>query len=383
MVEELARGGVLEGEGWRRAVGEVARHRFVPGFFEVVGDDAETGLAVWEAVSEETDVERWLRGCYRDATLVTQFDGVEEDWGRAGRRVGGGPSSSSTLPSLVVRMWVDADLEEGHSVLEVGTGTGYSTALACAWLGDAGSVMSVDVDPRRVRQAGEALYGGGYRAGLAHADGLYGYLPCAPYDRIVAACSVRAVPEAWIAQTREGGKILTTLGGWLYGFARVLLTVGADGTAEGPLLPGTVSFMLARPHLPPSARNPHDWAELLDGPGRVARYGVESITATDAETFHSTFLAQLAAPTAVRAAAGDGVWLIDPVAGAVACLTPGESGWIVREGGNGRIWERVERVLGAWGAVGWPGAGRFRVRVRGGLQEVFLPGGSGLSFGLL
>ncbi|WP_216651536.1 hypothetical protein [Actinomadura litoris] len=72
------------------------------------------------------------------------------------------------------------------------------------------------------------------RVGLAVANGLYGYWPHAPYDRIVAACSVRTVPEAWLAQTGPGGKILTPLAGWLYGYARVLLTT--TGTAEGPAL---------------------------------------------------------------------------------------------------------------------------------------------------
>ncbi|WP_394346791.1 hypothetical protein [Streptomyces dangxiongensis] len=71
------------------------------------------------------------------------------------------------------------------------------------------------------------------------ADGLYGYWPEAKSDRIVAACSFRAVPPALLAQVRPGGKILLTLSGWLHGYARVLLTVAEDGTAEGQLLGDT------------------------------------------------------------------------------------------------------------------------------------------------
>lgn len=146
-------------------------------------------------------------------------------------------------------MWADADIAEGHTLLEIGTGTGYSTALACERLGFA-NLTSIEVDPHRLQQAASALYSCGYSPTLAVADGLYGYWPGASFDRIVTACSFRAVPPALISQVRPGGKILLTLSGWLYGYARVLLTVNKDGTAGGRLPPGTVSFMSARPRDP-------------------------------------------------------------------------------------------------------------------------------------
>lgn len=129
------------------------------------------------------------------------------------------------------------------------------------------------MDGRRLEQAASALYGCGYTPTLAVADGLHGYWPEARFDRIVAACSFRAVPPALLAQARPGGKILLTLSGWLYGYARVLLTVAEFGTAEGRLLPGTVSFMSARTHAAPAFGSPAHWAAGLPENARTARHG--------------------------------------------------------------------------------------------------------------
>jgi hypothetical protein len=122
------------------------------------------------------------------------------------------------------------------------------------------------------------------------------YWPEAPVDRIVAACSFRAVPPALVAQTRPGGKILLTLSGWLYGYARVLLTVADDGTAEGPLLPGTVSFMPARTHAAPAFGNPAHWAADLPETSRAVRHSPDRITAPTEEGFFLRFFAQCAVP---------------------------------------------------------------------------------------
>ncbi|MEV5239010.1 ATP-grasp peptide maturase system methyltransferase [Streptomyces cinnamoneus] len=369
MAKALAEDGVLAGTAWRQAVETVPRHRFVPGFYLPADTRDEEGLTVWEPVTAETDYGRWLAAAYSDTTLITQFDGDEPDWKEPAARHGGAPTSSSTLPSLVVRMWADADVQEGHTLLEIGTGTGYSTALACERLGDA-HVTSIEVDGRRLEAAASALYGLGYTPTLAVADGLYGYWPEAPFDRIVAACSFRAVPPALLAQTRPGGKILLTLSGWLYGYARVLLAVHADGTAEGLLLPGTVSFMSARTHAAPAWGNPAHWAAGLPKKSRMARHSPERITAATEEAFHLRFLAQCVVPDAQMVTVGEVVHLVDVVTGSAVTLTPAGGRWEVREGGPVRLWERIETVLDAYDEAGRPGTATFTLRVddRGGQQ---------------
>ncbi|WP_329383028.1 ATP-grasp peptide maturase system methyltransferase [Streptomyces sp. NBC_01716] len=378
MAKALDRDGVLADPDWRQAVETVPRHRFVPGFYLPAGERDAHGLTMWEPLTAALDQGRWLAAAYSDTTLITQFDGDEPDWTRPAVRHGGAPTSSSTLPSLVAGMWVDAEIAEGHTVLEIGTGTGYSTALACERLGSA-DITSIEVDPHRLEAAASALYGCGYTPTLAVADGLYGYWPEEKFDRIVAACSFRAVPPALIAQTRPGGKILLTLSGWLYGYARVLLTVAEDGTAEGHLLSGTVSFMAARTHAAPAFGNPAHWAAGLPARPRSARHSPERISAATEEAFHLRFLAQCAVPDAQMTTVGEVVHLVDVVTGSAATLTPDDGPWQVREGGPVRLWERVERVLDAYDAAGRPGPGAFTLHVHDDGQHLRHPQMPGLS----
>ncbi|MFF9860363.1 ATP-grasp peptide maturase system methyltransferase [Streptomyces tendae] len=358
---------------WLATARKVPRHLFVPGFYLPAGQRDADGPTLWEPVTSRLDYGRWLAASYSDTTLITQFDGEETDWDQPAARRGGAPTSSSTLPSLVLRMWSDAEVAEGHTVLEIGTGTGYSTALACERLGSS-HVTSVEVDPARLRGAADALYGCGYTPTLARADGLYGYWPEAWFDRITAACSFRSVPPALLRQTRPGGKVLLPLSGWLYGNARVLLTVAGDGTAEGPLLPGTISFMPARTHAAPAYGNPADWAAgLHEERPRAALHAPKRLTATTEDAFHLRFLAQSAVPDAQMVTIDGVPHLVDVISGSAATLTPEGGDWSVRERGPVKLWARIERFIECYDAAGRPGPETFTLRVDGDGQWLLHP----------
>ena len=370
LTRHLTDAGALRDPAWAEAIGTVARHRFVPGFYLAAKHPDADGLTVWEPLTEAVDRDRWLAAAYSDQTLITQFDGQEPDWDQPRARSGGAPTSSATLPSLVAQMWQDAELDDGHRLLEIGTGTGYSTALACERMGSK-LVTSIEIDPHRLIQAAGALADLGYHPALAVADGLFGYRPKAPFDRIVAACSVRGIPQAWLAQTAPGGKILTTLGGWLFGHARALLTVSNAGAiASGPLLPGTVSFMAARAQEPPAFGNPAHWAGLAGDQWRTIQHRPERITAGTAEAFFARFLVQSAIPDAQLTQQDQATYLIDVRSGSVAEIRDDQ----VREDGPYRLWERAETVLDAWDQAGRPGPEQFTVRIDPAGQHLLHPG---------
>ncbi|MFM9442116.1 methyltransferase domain-containing protein [Streptomyces acidiscabies] len=222
LVRVIGESGVFAGEPlWREAFLAVPRHLFVP-YFYVAGVGGYR--RVWQEDSDPRVRERWWRGVYEDVPLATRV--------RDGELV-----SSSSQPSLMALMLVALDVRDGDRVLEVGAGTGYNAGLLAHRLGDRG-VVSVDLEPEIVESARRHLAAAGCRPTVVVGDGARGVPEGAPYDRVVATCGVRTVPEAWVRQCRVGGRILVPVASGL-----VLLRVVGEGVAEGRFL-GTPAYFV-------------------------------------------------------------------------------------------------------------------------------------------
>ncbi|MET8156741.1 ATP-grasp peptide maturase system methyltransferase [Sphaerisporangium sp. NPDC005289] len=368
LADRLARAGSLHDPGWRDAVESVARERFLG---SAIAEATEYGDR-WKVIRREEVTEgEWLELVYRDQTWVTQIDGAVIEGARG--TVQGSPTSSSTSPGLVVLMLEAAQISNGDKVLEIGTGTGYSTALMCHRLGDR-AVTSIEYDPAVAARARDALTAAGCRPTLVTGDGLAGYDKNGEYDRLIATCSVRYVPMPWMWQVRDGGTITAPLTGWMRGAAFAHLTLGDDGTASGRFLEEDIYFMTARPHGPPPVASPY----LAGGEVRESR--VDPRVLDDPA---GLFGAQLAAPSAIRLGGGDEVILWDVATGSQAVTRPDPAGgWTIRQRGPLRLWDAVEHAVLVWQNAGSPRQSAYGLTVTGDRQYVWLGEPDGPSWDL-
>ncbi|MEU8351960.1 methyltransferase domain-containing protein [Streptomyces sp. NPDC048845] len=318
----------------------------------------------------------WPAAVHADAPLVTQLDGAltaaeavktaDADDGF----VRGTPTSALTRPSLVARMLEHLDVFDGARVLEIGTGTGYHAALLAARLGD-DRVTTVDIDAGLAGAARDALDACGLRPAVVTGDGADGVPQRAPYDRIVATCATRRLPDAWIGGTATGGRILAPLATGLGGCALVRLTVTRPGIAEGRVLRDDASFLPMRAHATPSWESLRAAAAPQAGgdgrtsflPGRLrtddARF-IVGLTLPDVVAFRITGsdtdspAAEPVESDGADPAGGDGLYLAHRSDGSWAYAR--DDGRLT-QGGPQRLWDLAERAATAWAAAGSPAPG--------------------------
>lgn len=340
---------------WERAYWAAPRHAFLPERVWV-GDDLRPCV-------RRADPAAWLRAAYADTPVVTQInDGVEPGDGERW------PSSSASAPSIVFRMLDLLRVAPGHRVLEVGTGTGWNAGLLAHRVG--GAVISVEVDRVLARQAALRLWHAGSQACVLNVDGAAGYLAGAPYDRVIATCSVREVPRAWVEQTRSGGVILTPWDSPWFCYGLLRLTVDGYGLASGWFSPHS-AFMLMRnhrtdlriyrdvvrdDHLPTgSVTRLSPWA--VAGDDRAAQFAMGLLLRGVWRTWHDD-------PEVAGVASR--LWLATTDATSWAAVDwdgRDDDRFAVWEHGPRRLWAEVEAAYRWWTAAGRPGPERFGMTI--------------------
>ncbi|OIJ84761.1 methyltransferase domain-containing protein [Streptomyces colonosanans] len=225
LVREIDASGVWDADpAWREAFAAVPRHLFVPYYY--IGDLGGYERR-WVGDPDPRRREEWLRGAYADTPLATRV--------RDGELF-----SSSSQPSLMAMMLTELRVEDGMTVLEIGAGTGYNAALLAHRLGD-DQVTSIDLDPEITESARQHLAAAGHHPAVVTGDGARGVPARAPYDRIIATCTLNAIPGAWLAQCRPDARILAPFATGL-----IALRVRDAGHAEGHFLHTPAYFVPLR-----------------------------------------------------------------------------------------------------------------------------------------
>ena len=166
MVEELGRRGIQD-ERVLQAFLEVPRHLFV--------DEALTG------------------GAYRDGSLPI------------------GQGQTISRPFTVARMVELLGLRPEDKVLEVGTGSGYQSAILGRLAGTAYTIERLPALADRARANWK-------RAGIASVrmrvgDGSVGWPEAAPFTAIIVSAAAPEVPKSLLAQLEIGGRMVIPVGG--------------------------------------------------------------------------------------------------------------------------------------------------------------------------
>ncbi|MFD7552488.1 protein-L-isoaspartate O-methyltransferase [Streptomyces sp. NPDC059816] len=264
---------------WHRPLATTPRHLFVPRWWTWTRSERD-GRWAYELHDGPSAPEAWMSSAYdKHSTLTTRVGPNHADHATVGAVLPEmRPTSSSTLPQLVVEMYRHAFVTDTSRIL-VTCGSGYGTALACQRLG-ADRVTSVDVDPYLVQVARERLDIIGHRPRLEVCD-VEGELP-GHFDRIVSTVAVEAIPASWLTALAPGGRLVTTL-------ARTGLVItadkSADGGATGRVAPGAAGFMSTRHgnDYPPGPDNTALWETAQKAAGdsvTTGRYPVMRVNST-------------------------------------------------------------------------------------------------------
>jgi len=125
-------------------------------------------------------------------------------------------------PLVVAFMMELLEPKEGEKILDVGSGSGWTTALLSEIVGKTGRVIAVEVVPE-LKEFGEKNVSkyNFVEKGIAefvYTDGSKGYEKEAPYDKILASASAEKLPKVWKEQLKINGRIVAPIGNsiWLF-----------------------------------------------------------------------------------------------------------------------------------------------------------------------
>lgn len=129
-------------------------------------------------------------------------------WDNTALPIGFGQTISQ--PYIVARMTEQLIESNPQSVLEVGTGSGYQTAVLSQLIPHVYSVERIKALQYQARRRLQRL--DLHNVSMRHGDGWAGWTSKAPFDAIIVTAAAEKVPEALLAQLADGGRMVIPVG---------------------------------------------------------------------------------------------------------------------------------------------------------------------------
>jgi len=172
-----------------------------------------------------------------------------------------GEGQTISQPFVVALMVQMLRLPPGARVLEIGTGSGYETAILCEMTRRAGeaagvSIYSIERYPTLAERAAQVLAALGYAPHLRVGDGAAGWPEAAPFDAIIVSAAAAHVPRPLCEQLVDGGRMVLPVGA--HGDDQELWLVSKSDGHRLFERNGGVRFV---PLVSPVLDDPAQWAE--------------------------------------------------------------------------------------------------------------------------
>jgi len=168
------------------------RHLFIDKFNDPPAVD-------WNIVTEE-NLQAHLPVLYANKPLLL-YDEPDNNY-----------QSTISQPAIVLKMLDWLELKKGHTVFEVGAGSGWDAALMGELVGEEGHIYSSEIIPKMAIHAKETIE----RLGISNvtilqSDGGLGYEEKAPFDRIIFTAGSYDLPSRMYHQLKDDGILLFVL----------------------------------------------------------------------------------------------------------------------------------------------------------------------------
>ncbi len=142
----------------------------------------------------------------REAFVDEAF--AHQAWENMALPIGFGQTISQ--PYMVARMTEQLLVAQPATVLEIGTGSGYQTAVLAQLVSHVYTVKRIKTLQYQAKRRLQRL--DLHNVSTRHGDGWAGWPTKAPFDAIIVTAAARMVPDALIHQLRDGGRLIIPVG---------------------------------------------------------------------------------------------------------------------------------------------------------------------------